>query len=95
METVKVPKLTKARFNALERIFAREIDGTLPFQSRAKIYEQMAQDGLVEQMTRSFGRDRFGMIMVMGWSFTHAGRIAYCMNCRDVPEPSDSASEKL
>lgn len=94
METVDIPRLTKARFKALERIFAREIEGTLPFQSRAKIYDEMAADGLVEFGTFNLGKDRFGVIKVSGWSLTHAGRISYCMNCRDVPEPSDSAGEK-
>jgi len=90
METVEVPKLTKARLSALERIFAREIEGTLPFQSRAKVYEQMAADGLVESGTSVLGHDRFGPIIVKGWTLTHAGRIAYCMSCRDVPDPDES-----
>jgi len=97
MAAVEVPRLTKARLSALERIFSREIEGTLPFQSRAKLYEQMAADGLVEFGTFVLGHDRFGPILVKGWTLTHAGRIAYCMNCRDVPDPdesSDSATEQ-
>jgi len=84
METVEIPKLTKAQFKALERVFAAEIQGRV-LQSRAKIYDEMATDGLVEHGTLILGRDQFGLIKVEGWSLTHAGRLVYCMQC-----PSDS-----
>lgn len=93
METVDIPRLTKARLKALERVFAAEIEGRLPLYSKARIYNEMAADGLVEFQTFNLGKDRFGVIKVSGWSLTHAGRIAYCMSCRDVPEPSDGAGE--
>jgi hypothetical protein len=74
--------MTKATIKALERVFAAEIEGRLPYQSRAKIYQQLADDGLIEPMERKFGGDRiFGAVTVTGWQLTHAGRLLYCTSC--------------
>lgn len=75
---------TKKELAALEKIFAAEIENRLPFQSKAKIYPQLSEDGLVAPMTRQFGADRFGPITVKGWQLTHAGRYLYCASCDDV-----------
>jgi len=83
VETIEVPRVTKAQLKALERIFVAEIEGRLPLYSRAKIYHEMERDGLVEFGTFNLGRDRFGVIRVEGWSLTHAGRITYCMQCSE------------
>jgi hypothetical protein len=72
--------MTKATFNALERVFAAEIEGRLPYQSKAKIYQALCDDGLVAPMQRRFGSDRFA-VTVTGWELTHAGRILYCLEC--------------
>lgn len=72
---------SKAALNALERVFGAEIEGRLPFQSKAKIFQQLHDDGLVEPMERQFGGDRFGPITVKGWQLTHAGRFLYCSSC--------------
>lgn len=77
--------MNKAIFNALERVFAREIEGGV-LQSKAKIYPTLEADGMVEHGTLILGRDRFGVISVKGWSLTHKGRIAYCAACKDLPE---------
>jgi hypothetical protein len=76
---------TKATLNALERIFAAEIEGRLPFQSKAKIFERLCDDGLVAPMERRFGGDRFGAIVVKGYELTHVGRLLYCSSC-DSPD---------
>lgn len=67
---------TKKVLGALERVFAAEIEGRLPFQSKALIYLDLCDDGLVEPMERTFG-GRYPVI-VKGWQLTHAGRIVYC-----------------
>lgn len=72
---------TKAELNALEKVFAAEIEGRLPFQSKAKIFRQLCEDGLLQPMKRQFGADRFGKIVVSGYELTHAGRLAYCITC--------------
>lgn len=69
----------KRIINALEKVFAAEIDGRLPFQSKARIYSELADDGLVAPMERQFG-GRFP-ITVSGWQLTHAGRLLYCSEC--------------
>ena len=72
----------KATIRALERVFAAEIEGRLPFQSKAKIFRQLADEGLIEPMERKFAGDRiFGAVTVTGWQLTHAGRILYCCSC--------------
>jgi hypothetical protein len=70
--------MTKAEIKALERVFAAEIENRLPFQSRAKIFQRLAADGMIEPMDRRFNGDRFGLIIVNGWQLTHLGRLAYC-----------------
>jgi hypothetical protein len=70
--------MTKAEIKALERVFAAEIENRLPFQSRAKIFQRLAADGMIEPMERRFNGDRFGLIIVNGWQLTHLGRLAYC-----------------
>lgn len=72
---------TKAEIKALERVFAAEIEGRLPFQSRAKIYWRLFDDGLVEPMVRNFGVGPWGNLTVTGWQLTHAGRYLYCSSC--------------
>lgn len=79
--------MNKQDLKMLERIFEAEINGRLPFQSKSKHMAQLHEDGLVEPMTRSFGRDRFGAVEVTGWILTLAGHFAYCDSCRDVEVP--------
>jgi hypothetical protein len=58
---------TKAELAALEKVFAREIKGNLPFQSKAKIFAKLAEKGMIEPMVREFRGDRFGSCRVEGW----------------------------
>jgi hypothetical protein len=71
----------KKTIQALERVFAAEIEGRLPYQSTAKIYAVLHEEGLVEPMERNFGVDRLGTMTVPGWQLTHAGRFLYCSSC--------------
>lgn len=76
------PMTTKAKLKALERVFACEIDGTLPLQSKAKIYDELESEGLVVRMGRTFG-GQFP-ITVRGWGLTHLGRWTYCSSCDEI-----------
>ncbi len=78
---------TKAELNALEKVFAAEISNRLPFQSKAKIFQRLCDDGLIAPMTRQFKGDRFGAIIVSGYQITHTGRMLYCSSC-DEPDES-------
>lgn len=71
---------TKTILNALEKVFAAEVENRLPFQSKAKIYQQLADDGLIEPMERVFRSSHFPLT-VKGYQLTHAGRILYCSSC--------------
>jgi hypothetical protein len=72
--------MKKAELAALEKVFAAEIEGRLPFQSKAKIFRTLCDEGYLEPMERNFGHDRFGII-VHGYQLSHAGRLAYCLSC--------------
>lgn len=69
--------MTKAEMGALEKVFAAEIDGRLPFQSKAKVYRRLCDDGYLEPMERKFGADRFA-VTAAGYQLTHLGRLTYC-----------------
>ena len=71
--------MLKKHFNALEKIFEREISGTLPFQSKAKIYIELEAAGMVEKYVRTFG-ERLSVV-VNGWTLTQKGRFLYCHAC--------------
>lgn len=74
--------MNKKEIKALERIFLAEIEGRLPLQSKAKIYDTLAEKGMVQ-----FGQetikiiDGWGNMVISGWYLTHSGRIEYCQTC--------------
>lgn len=70
--------LTAKEMRLLERVFEREISGTLPFQSKANLAQELVDRGYLEPMVRTFGANAFGAVTVRGFALTHAGRIAYC-----------------
>jgi hypothetical protein len=70
----------KRRLQALERIWIAEIQNRLPLQSKAKVFDELEQQGLVERGQVQY-LDRFGTITVKGWYLTHAGRLLYCSSC--------------
>ncbi len=72
-------QMTKAEINALEKVFLAEIDMRLPFQSKAKIYERLCEDGLLERIERKLGGNF--PVVIRGYGLTHAGRYAYCNTC--------------
>lgn len=73
---------TKATLVALEKVFIAEIDGRLPFQSKAKVFLRLCDEGLLAPMERKFG-GRFP-VTVTGYQLTHAGRIMYCSYCEPI-----------
>ena len=76
-------RLTKADVKALGKIFAAEIDGNLPFQSKAQIYLDLCDRGLAAPMTKRLGSGPFAVI-VRGFELTHAGRLRLCV--KSVPK---------
>jgi tRNA splicing endonuclease len=73
--------VNKITLDALEKVFAAEIDDKLPFQSKAKIYRELEEKGFVVR-----GKRNFGLVVVEGWYLTHPGRYVYCLNCADGKE---------
>lgn len=72
--------LPRKKLAALEKVFGAEIVGRLPFRSRAKIYQELCEDGLLEPMEKHYGGAAFP-VAVRGYQLTHAGRFAYCSSC--------------
>lgn len=72
---------TKAELDALEKVFAAEIDGRLPYQSKGKIYQRLCDNGLLAPMVREFGSGAF-VVIANGYQLTHAGRLAYCVSVK-------------
>jgi hypothetical protein len=73
---------------ALENVFAAEIENRLPFQSKAAIYKRLREQGLVQDMQLVIGSG-WSAVTVRGYQLTHAGRITYCSSCE---EPADDAA---
>lgn len=68
--------MTKKEHDALGQIFAAEIYNRLPYQSKAKIYKSMEEQGLVFfEETLLPGHPP---VRVPGYYLTHKGRFAYC-----------------
>lgn len=80
----------KVELRMLERLFAAEIEDRLPFQSKAKIMQKLADEGYIQPMRVEFGEDRFGAIVVDGWQLTHLGRLTYCISCPDPDAPASN-----
>lgn len=76
--------MTKEVYQALEKVFAAEVDGLLPFQSKAKIFQELCEQGLLLPMEVVFG-GRFP-VTVKGFQLSHAGRIMYCNECVKVED---------
>jgi hypothetical protein len=74
-------------FSLLGKIFAAEIGGVLPYQSKSKEYDRLEGMGLVQcgEETRHFN-DGFPPMQIIGWYLTHKGRYMYCSNCDEVDE---------
>lgn len=73
--------MTKAEIRMLERIYAAEIAGRLPFQSKSKLLPKLAEDGLVRRLEKHMP-GRFA-VTIHGWELTLAGNLTYCLSCDD------------
>lgn len=93
MEAVD-PMTTKRALRALENVFAAEIDNRLPFQSKAAIYKQLRDEGLLQDM-EIVKEDKYMRwpITLRGYQLTHAGRLTYCLSCPDHEQQEESTGQ--
>lgn len=92
-------ELNKAELKVLERLFDNEIKCSLaekplflPAQLKSKELPQLQARGYVEQIVvRVPGHPPCS---VTGWVLTLRGNMAYCMSCKDVPDPDEKVSTK-
>lgn len=80
---------TKAIMTALGKVFAAEVDGgindnPMPFQSKARIYTQLVEAGLLRNAAVKLP-GRFPVI-VRGFMLTPKGHFLYCANCEPEAE---------
>ncbi len=71
---------SKAGLRMLERVFCAEIEGLLPFQTKAKLAESLAESGYLEPTMKRVGNGPFAAT-VKGYALTHLGRLTYCGTC--------------
>jgi hypothetical protein len=76
--TDETSALSNRELKMLERMFEDEVMGHWPFQTKAKIIYRLEERGMVCGLERHYPPDRFGPIVVSGWSLTHLGRYLYC-----------------
>jgi hypothetical protein len=74
--------MDKRTINLLGKVFEAEIAGRLPYQTKAKLAQEMCDSGLLE-----FSEIKEGALTVSGYSLTHRGRIEYCEQCSDIEDP--------
>ncbi|WP_312271581.1 hypothetical protein [Pseudomonas sp.] len=74
--------MDKRTIKLLEKVFEAEISGLLPYQTKAKLAQEMCDSGLLE-----FNEIKKGALTVSGYSLTHRGRIEYCEQCGDIDDP--------
>jgi hypothetical protein len=73
--------MTKSDLKLLEHIFSAEIEGRLPYQSKAAAYKRLETYGLVEHV--EIALPGILPVIIPGWILTHKGRIAYCESCKE------------
>jgi hypothetical protein len=78
---LKARAVTKRKLAALEKLFAAEIDGRLPFQSKARVFEELVSEQMAEESERIIGAGERFPVKVRGYELTHLGRLFYCGSC--------------
>lgn len=73
--------MNKKQLKVLEEAFWAEVEDRLPYQTKSKVAEKLAEDGFLEAVKMPLSRYQ---VVVAGYVLTHAGRIVYCSTC---PEP--------
>jgi hypothetical protein len=76
--------MNKKTLKALEKVFLAEIENRLPFQSKAKIYRKLADEGLI-LYGEGVISGRFP-VRIKGFILTDYGRYIYCDSCKDSKE---------
>lgn len=63
----------------LEAMFAAEVEGRLPYQTKSKLVRKLADEGYCEPMEITLP-GRFPVVLT-GWRLTLRGHTTYCYNC--------------
>jgi len=68
--------MTEKELTALEKVFIAEATNCLPFQSKAEIFDQLTQKGLVKPVEELVSGK-----LVAGFTLTNQGHAQYCAAC--------------
>lgn len=74
--------MNKRELAILEKAFAAEVSGMLPFQTKSKVAAKLVDEGMLLPMETTFGRGTFAVVC-KGYQLSHAGLLAYCLTCDD------------
>lgn len=76
--------MKKSELAMLEKVFAAEIAGSLPFQTKGQVATELCESGHLEH-----GVDVIHGVRVEGYWLSELGRMVYCQSCADVEVPTD------
>lgn len=79
--------MNKKSLELLEKVFSAEIEGRLPFQTNAKLAQDLCREGMLEQ-----DEVLINGVNVSGYWLTELGRMTYCQSCSDVEIPEAALS---
>lgn len=71
--------MNKKQLKVLEEAFWAEVEDRVPYQTKSKVAEKLAEEGFLQMLVIEDRR-----LTITGYQLTHAGRIVYCSTC---PEP--------
>ena len=77
--------MKKAELDLLEKVFAKEIVGSM-FQSKSKLAKKLEEEGYLVGVEKHFGKGPFKVI-ARGYRLTIMGNAAYCLSdrCKEKP----------
>jgi hypothetical protein len=78
--------MTKAELLFLEKVFAKEIQGSF-LQSKSKMALRLESDGYLQKVQKKFG-GHLGDVVCEGYVLTFLGNITYCTSdlCKEIED---------
>ncbi len=72
--------MNKKELAVLENVFLAEIQNRLPFQTKSKLAQDLAERGFLEYVEAE-RRGTLGVLTIAGYCLTHLGRLTCCESC--------------
>ena len=75
-------KVTKKELELLEKIFAKEIVGSV-YTTKSNLAKKLEDEGYIVKIRRELGKDCLGQIVIEGYVLTYTGNFAYCSSLKE------------